>query len=278
MTSESLKALVFFFLAFYQVSADQLLYISNSSYVGQYNQPDFIEGVLDTVNQRRNDLNLPPIMWDENSATCSYVTACIRARYRMKTPHGVNFGMKSCNSYTCGGVTCNYHAMAEGASQLDTSVVNGYQDALKDLIEEKDENGVVGAGGHARPFRTANTTLIGCGTYIADAVQKNNANIYCQYSRRTICSDLECCSNEYWREKNKECKAAVQMGRKYFQGATQYCESYPNADHTLVSRADKPRLGENTGSKPVSSASVSPESVKPSSTTVNHFCRYRFTR
>ena len=196
---------------------------SDFEYSGQYNQPEFISGILNTMNEFRSVKNL---QWDQEIANCAFVTACFRQKFPSVSAHGHAMGMRPCHTYTCGGVTCKKTAASEGAFQFDIRETDGYQKPIRDIVANPD-------GGHEKPILSLNTTRIGCATHIADKVRANNANLYCDYSKNPDCHDENCC-NQFYKTKLKECKEKVSTDGTYYFRSWDVCDSFPNADHVIA--------------------------------------------
>lgn len=233
----------------------------SSSYTGLYNQQKFIDGIISTVNEfRKNDSNVQynNIQWDQELANCAFVTACFRHTYEPQPPHGWAMGMRSCRSYTCGGVTCNFVAITEGAFQFDIRTPNGYQNAIKGIVENPD-------GGHELPIISPKTTRIGCATHIADKSREYNANLYCDYSELPDCYDDQCCEKIYFTFPDK-CKAKVASGEPFYFRTLDVCESFPNADDTIPANRIIPYSTAASNANPTATSSTTADAFNVSAT------------
>jgi hypothetical protein len=229
---------------------------SDFEYTGLYNQPEFINGIINTMNEFRSVKNL---QWDQDIADCAFVTACLRHKLNLTGAyaHGHAMGMRPCNSYTCGGVTCKKTSHSEGAFQFDIREEDGYQIPIRSIVANPD-------GGHEKPILSSNTTRVGCATHIARA---NNAYLYCDYSKRPDCRDENCCDQSY-KSQLKECKAKVAQGETYYFRSWDLCESYPNADDSIIQNnqtqtTSSPEIASTTQFPGNTSETTTPTAVVP---------------
>lgn len=159
-------------LALLQLNIAYADHPGNGTMFGRHNQQDFIERILKAHNDDRMLVNSPPVGWDQQLADCAYVAACFQnTGYPGKlNPHSFQIGLRPCNSYTCGGVTCKYTSNTENvAGFAETPEGDGFitRGGISLWLAE--------VGGHHAAVQNPENTRIGCGTY----GENKSGDLYC---------------------------------------------------------------------------------------------------
>ena len=195
---------------------------------GRHNQTDFIDRVLNAHNDYRVSVGSPPLEWDPQLANCAYVSACFQqiGHYGNRSLNSVEIGLRQCNSYTCGGVTCHYSLNIKNiASFIETTEGDGYitQGGTRAWIESPGQN--------RKAVRNEYNKRLGCATY----GNSKFGLLYCGYAQKSekhlcVCQDRSCCDNCYPNRLISQCNAIVTQSG-IFQEA---CTAFPDATHAIV--------------------------------------------
>lgn len=137
--------------------------------------------------------------------------------------------MRICNSYTCGGVTCNYEKSGENVVGFTESPWGaGYIGGFERWVAEPPNN--LELGGHRITVEFKTHTKIGCATY----GDEKNGILYCRYPGQCTCYNGICCDSCYPDEgRNLKCKAAVDANL-WYNPYPKPCQNFPNATDSIV--------------------------------------------
>ena len=206
----------------------QIIQVNSQTEGGYRNEPVFIDRILEAHNNDRKLVNSPPVGWDQKLADCAYVAACFQTtgHGNQTNPHSYSIGMRPCNSYTCGGVTCEYTSNTENVAGFSSSKEDGYVSGggVALWIAEPMQQG------HRGAVQNAKNTRIGCGTYQGSG----GPLLYCRYSTGCVCKDETCCNSCYPVLRNGQCKDTIKQGIEYYSSGWPVCNGFPDATGTIV--------------------------------------------